>query len=90
MGTEAFVLYDLEPDRGEPFRNIEFLPGDDRKIKSVEVYFGSKIGRVEDLKQGQIFYTEFDSGRRKRGLVKISCRHAVGSRRFRDHSRHSL
>ena len=50
MGNEAFVLYDLEPDRGEPFRNSEFFTGDGQKIKSVEVYFGSKIGRVEDQK----------------------------------------
>jgi hypothetical protein len=49
-GNEAFVLYDLEPNGGELFRNTEFFTGDGHKIKSVEVYFGSKIGRVEDVK----------------------------------------
>jgi hypothetical protein len=49
-GTNAFVLYDLEPDKGEPFRNTEFVTGSGGKIKTIEVYFGSKIGRVEDIK----------------------------------------
>jgi hypothetical protein len=40
--NEAFVLYDLEPDGGEPFRNTEFVTGDGHKVNSVEVYFGSK------------------------------------------------
>jgi ketosteroid isomerase-like protein len=48
--NEAFVLYDLEPDNGQPFRNTEFFAGSGGKIKTIEVYFGSKIGRVEDLK----------------------------------------
>jgi hypothetical protein len=48
--NEAFVLYDLQPNEGKPFRNTEFFVGDGEKIKSVEVYFGSKIGRVEDAK----------------------------------------
>jgi ketosteroid isomerase-like protein len=50
QGNEAFVLYDFEPDNGQPFRNTEFFNGDDGKIKTIEVYFGSKIGRVEDIK----------------------------------------
>jgi hypothetical protein len=49
-GHEAFVLYDLEPDNGQPFRNTEFFTGSGGKIKTIEVYFGSKIGRVEDIK----------------------------------------
>ena len=49
-GNEAFVLYDLEPDNGQPFRNTEFFTGSAGKIKTIEVYFGSKIGRVEDIK----------------------------------------
>jgi hypothetical protein len=47
---EAFVLYDLERDNGQPFRNTEFLTGSGGKIKTIEVYFGSKIGRVEHIK----------------------------------------
>lgn len=47
-GDEAFVLYDLEPEDAEPFRNAEFFTGRDGKIESVQVYFGSKIGTVED------------------------------------------
>jgi hypothetical protein len=39
----------LEPDNGQPFRNTEFFTGDGSKIKTIEVYFGSKIGRVEDV-----------------------------------------
>jgi hypothetical protein len=49
-GNEAFVLYDLQPSEGKPFRNTEFFVGDGEKIKSVEVYFGSKIDRVGDTK----------------------------------------
>jgi ketosteroid isomerase-like protein len=49
-GNEAFVLYDLQPSEGKPFRNTEFFVGDGEKIKAVEVYFGSKIGRVGDAK----------------------------------------
>jgi len=49
-GNEAFVLYDLEADNGQPFRNTEFFTGSGGKIKTIEVYFGSKIGRVEDIK----------------------------------------
>ena len=49
-GNEAFVLYDLQPNEGKPFRNTEFFVCDGEKIKSVEVYFGSKIGRVGDVK----------------------------------------
>jgi hypothetical protein len=49
-GRLAFVLYDLELDGGKPFRNTEFLIGDGHKIKSVAAYFGSKIGRAEDIK----------------------------------------
>jgi hypothetical protein len=49
-GNEAFVLYDLEPDNGQPFRNTEFITGSGGKIKTIEVHFGSKIGRVEDIK----------------------------------------
>jgi ketosteroid isomerase-like protein len=48
-GNEAFVLYDLEPDNGQPFRNTEFFTGSGG-IKTIEVYFGSKTGRVEDIK----------------------------------------
>jgi ketosteroid isomerase-like protein len=47
--NEALVLYDLEPDHGQSFRNAEFFTGGG-KIKTIEVYFGSKIGRVEDIK----------------------------------------
>jgi len=50
QGNEAFVLYDLEPNNGQPFRNTEFFTGGGGKIKTIEVYFGSKIGRVEDIK----------------------------------------
>jgi hypothetical protein len=50
QGNEGFVLYDLEPDNGQSFRNTEFFTGSGGKIKTVEVYFGSKIGRVEDIK----------------------------------------
>jgi ketosteroid isomerase-like protein len=50
QGNEAFVLYDLEPDNGQAFRNTEFFTGSSGKIKTIEVYFGSKIGRVEDIK----------------------------------------
>jgi ketosteroid isomerase-like protein len=50
QGDEAFVLYDLEPLSGDEFRNTEFFTGEDGKIKSVEVYFGSDIGRKGDLK----------------------------------------
>jgi hypothetical protein len=50
QANEAFVLYDLEPDNGQPFRNTEFFTGGGGKIKTIEVYFGSKIGRVEDIK----------------------------------------
>jgi hypothetical protein len=32
--NEAFVLYDLEPDKGEPFRNREFVTGSGGKIKN--------------------------------------------------------
>jgi hypothetical protein len=49
-GNEAFVLYDLEADNGQPFRNTEFFNVSGGKIKTIEVYFGSKIGRVEDIK----------------------------------------
>ena len=49
QANEAFFLYDLEPDNGQPFRNAEFLTAGGGKIKTIEVYFGSKIGRVEDL-----------------------------------------
>jgi hypothetical protein len=49
-GNEAFVLYDLQPNEGKSFRNTEYFVGDGEKIKSVEVYFGSKIGRVGDAK----------------------------------------
>ena len=48
--NEAFVLYDLEPDKGEPFRNREFVTGSGGKIQTIEVDFSSKIGRVEDIK----------------------------------------
>jgi hypothetical protein len=37
-------------DNGQPFRNTEFFTGSGGKIKTIEVYFGSKIGRVEDIK----------------------------------------
>jgi hypothetical protein len=50
QGNEGFVLYDLEPDNGQSFRNTEFFTGSSGKIKTVEVYFGSKIGRVEDIR----------------------------------------
>jgi ketosteroid isomerase-like protein len=50
QANEAFVLYDLEPDNGQPFRNTEFFTGGGGKIKTIEVYFGSKIGRVEEIK----------------------------------------
>jgi ketosteroid isomerase-like protein len=50
QANEAFVLYDLEPDYGRPFRNAEFFTGSAGKIETIEVYFGSKIGRVEDIK----------------------------------------
>jgi hypothetical protein len=39
----------LEPDNGQPFRNTEFFTGSGG-IKTIEVYFGSKTGRVEDIK----------------------------------------
>ncbi len=48
-GDEAFVLYDLEPMSGDGFRNTEFFTKEGGKIKSVEVYFGSDLGRTEDL-----------------------------------------
>jgi ketosteroid isomerase-like protein len=50
QANEAFVLYDLEPDNRQPFRNTEFFTGGGGKIKTIEVYFGSKMGRVEDIK----------------------------------------
>ena len=49
-GNEAFVIYDLEPHNGQLFRNTEFITGSGGKIKKIEVYFGSKIGGVEDIK----------------------------------------
>ena len=51
--NEAFVLYDLEPDNGQAFRNTEFFIESAGKIKKIEVYFGSKIGRVEDISSDQ-------------------------------------
>jgi hypothetical protein len=33
-----------------PFRNTEFFTGGRGKINTVEVYFGSKIGRVENIR----------------------------------------
>ena len=51
QGDEAFVLYDLETEGAEPFRNSEFFTGGEGKIKTVEVYFGSGTGRgIEDIK----------------------------------------
>jgi hypothetical protein len=35
---------------GQPFRNTEFFTGSGGKIKTIEVYFGSKIGGIEDIK----------------------------------------
>jgi hypothetical protein len=32
-GNEAFVLYDLEPDNGQPFRNTEFFTGSPARSK---------------------------------------------------------
>ena len=49
QGNEAFVLYDLKPDNGQAFRNTEFFTRSAGKIDEIEVYFGSRIGRVEDI-----------------------------------------
>jgi len=40
-GNEAFVLYEREPKAGAKFRNTEFFRIEGKKIKEVEVYFGS-------------------------------------------------
>jgi len=34
----------------QPFRNTEFFTGSGGKVKTIEVYFGSKIGGIEDIK----------------------------------------
>jgi hypothetical protein len=44
--NEAFAPYDLEPDKRESFCNTEFVTGSVGKIKTIEVYFESKIGRA--------------------------------------------
>src|SRR5207253_9066583 len=46
--NEAFVLYELEPNTGQKFRNTEFFRIKQGKIAEVEVYFGSERGTVGD------------------------------------------
>ena len=47
-GSEAFVLYLLEPTIGPTFRNTEFFRTAGGQVKEVEVYFGSPKGTVGD------------------------------------------
>jgi len=49
QGDEAFVLYELHPTSGQPFRNAEFFRMKNGRIHSVEVFFGSTVGTAEDL-----------------------------------------
>lgn len=39
-GNEAFVRYKAEMNDGNSFRNTEFFMIEDKKIKSIDVYFG--------------------------------------------------
>jgi ketosteroid isomerase-like protein len=44
QGDEAFVMYDLEPFRGDRFRNVEYFTRRAGRIGSVRVFFGSGVG----------------------------------------------
>ncbi|HEX4334449.1 MAG TPA: nuclear transport factor 2 family protein [Polyangiaceae bacterium] len=39
-GGEAFIVYDLIPKSGPPYRNVEHHVFEGQKLKSVAVYFG--------------------------------------------------
>ena len=47
-GDEAFVLYELKPIAGTPFRNVEHFVRWGSQIREVVVYFGSSAGMVGD------------------------------------------
>ena len=40
-GDEAFIRYESQKLNGDKFRNTEFFRTDEKKIKEVQVYFGS-------------------------------------------------
>jgi len=47
-GDEAFVLYELMPTDGPPFRNVERFVRQGSHIREVVVYFGSTVGTPGD------------------------------------------
>jgi hypothetical protein len=44
-GDEAFVRYECELKDGARFRNTEYFRIEGKKIKEVEVYFGSSVNK---------------------------------------------